>query len=215
MTNKLSYPLAHAYLIGGFPKGCVPTVKDQLQELFADRKERLTTDSAIVDTLLIDMVRSLHRRGNQRAGGEARCSVRGFRSATREAQNTLLKTLEEPAEGVHLFLVMPTPGELLETVRSRTTRADICSQSESASSQAKEFLSAESLPERLHIAQQVAESGDLQSFVVDLSNISGRDRTQLRLALHTVAGWLTDTGHSKTQIAEFLAFAVTRDQTST
>lgn len=37
----------------------------------------------------------------------------------REAQNALLKTLEEPPAGVHILLVSDAPGALLATVRSR------------------------------------------------------------------------------------------------
>ena len=38
-----------------------------------------------------------------------------------EAQNALLKLFEEPPEGTHLFLVLPTLGGLLPTLRSRVT----------------------------------------------------------------------------------------------
>lgn len=38
-----------------------------------------------------------------------------------EAQNALLKLFEEPPEGMHLFLVLPTLGGLLPTLRSRVT----------------------------------------------------------------------------------------------
>jgi len=38
---------------------------------------------------------------------------------TTEAQNALLKTLEEPAAGAVLFLVTPSPETLLATIRSR------------------------------------------------------------------------------------------------
>ena len=38
-----------------------------------------------------------------------------------EAQNALLKLFEEPPEGMHLFLILPTLGGLLPTLRSRVT----------------------------------------------------------------------------------------------
>lgn len=40
-------------------------------------------------------------------------------AATREAQNALLKMLEEPEEGNHFFLVVPSFDMLLPTIRSR------------------------------------------------------------------------------------------------
>lgn len=42
-----------------------------------------------------------------------------FWSATREAQNALLKTFEEPAPGRHFFLFVPSADILLPTLRSR------------------------------------------------------------------------------------------------
>jgi len=45
--------------------------------------------------------------------------LRDFELANHEAQNALLKTLEEPGESCCLILVTSQPGRLLETVRSR------------------------------------------------------------------------------------------------
>lgn len=39
---------------------------------------------------------------------------------TTEAQNSLLKTLEEPPKSAYIFLVTPNPKSLLPTIRSRT-----------------------------------------------------------------------------------------------
>ncbi len=41
------------------------------------------------------------------------------RSLTREAEQSLLKLLEEPIKGLHFFLVTPYPDQLLDTLRSR------------------------------------------------------------------------------------------------
>ena len=38
---------------------------------------------------------------------------------TTEAQNALLKTLEDPTDGTHIFIVVPNSANLLSTVRSR------------------------------------------------------------------------------------------------
>ncbi|OYV27629.1 MAG: hypothetical protein B7W98_01385 [Parcubacteria group bacterium 20-58-5] len=45
--------------------------------------------------------------------------------AYHEAQNALLKVFEEPAPGVHLFLVLPSLGGLLPTLRSRVQVLDV------------------------------------------------------------------------------------------
>lgn len=63
-------------------------------------------------------------------------------SATRfffQAQNALLKTFEEPPKGTYLFLVLPTEGIVLPTLRSRLVTLGA---HESASRIADEFLAA-------------------------------------------------------------------------
>ena len=52
-------------------------------------------------------------------GGWRGVILRDFERATRDAQNALLKTLEEPGGSCCLVLVSAHPGRLLETVRSR------------------------------------------------------------------------------------------------
>lgn len=52
-------------------------------------------------------------------GGWRGVVLRDAERATRDAQNALLKTLEEPGEECCLILVTAHPGRLLETVRSR------------------------------------------------------------------------------------------------
>lgn len=208
---SISHPLGHAYLLAGDPEACVNTVREQLQNLFASRQERLQIDASVVETLTIDMARELNQRGRQQAAGEARCSVRGFQLATRPAQNALLKILEEPAEGAHFFFVTPTPSHLLETVRSRTTRSDICSQNFAAITESVEaFLQAEDLPARLEIAESVAEDNRLVDFVAGLAGSIASDQIALQSALRTVSVWLQDSGRSDTQIAEFLAIAASQ-----
>ena len=45
--------------------------------------------------------------------------VRDAHTLTPEAQNSLLKVLEEPPEGVYIFLLCESAAAMLETVRSR------------------------------------------------------------------------------------------------
>lgn len=52
-------------------------------------------------------------------GGWRGVVLRDVELATREAENALLKTLEEPGDACCLILVTAHPGHLLETVRSR------------------------------------------------------------------------------------------------
>lgn len=52
-------------------------------------------------------------------GGWRGAILRDFERANSQAQNALLKTLEEPGDDCCLVLVSANPGQLLETVRSR------------------------------------------------------------------------------------------------
>lgn len=74
--------------------------------------------------LLIKMgqVRTVIREA-QRTPADARRSVFIFTSASfmKEAANSLLKVLEEPPPYVLIFLLAENPGELLPTIRSRTS----------------------------------------------------------------------------------------------
>jgi DNA polymerase III delta prime subunit len=51
--------------------------------------------------------------------GESRAVIIAVSRAYRDAQNVLLKLFEEPPPGTYLFLVLPTLGNLLPTLRSR------------------------------------------------------------------------------------------------
>ena len=51
--------------------------------------------------------------------GEHRFFILGAGSFPTEAQNALLKVFEEPAPGVHFFLITPSSHILLDTLRSR------------------------------------------------------------------------------------------------
>lgn len=69
----------------------------------------------------VDDARALRDRAQSRAIGEhGRVFIIVAPSITNEAQNALLKTLEEPPAGAVFFLVVPSVLALLPTLRSRT-----------------------------------------------------------------------------------------------
>ncbi len=73
------------------------------------------------ETLTIDNVRAIRdtHAGMKFSADAPRIFLLEIFGATREAQNGLLKILEEPHEGNHFFLVVPSIDILLPTVRSR------------------------------------------------------------------------------------------------
>ncbi|MEX0933448.1 MAG: hypothetical protein WDZ74_01710 [Candidatus Paceibacterota bacterium] len=74
----------------------------------------------IFDKLKIGHAREISRTTENRNGkNERRIYFISFSAGTREAQNALLKTLEEPARGTSFILVVPSTDILLETIQSR------------------------------------------------------------------------------------------------
>ncbi len=68
----------------------------------------------------IDEARDIRERAGSRALGERRAFILAMPFMTNEAQNALLKVLEEPPADAIFFIVLPSPETLLPTLRSRT-----------------------------------------------------------------------------------------------
>lgn len=79
------------------------------------------------ETLTIDDSRRIKEFAVSRkfAADSPRIFLLEFFNATREAENALLKLLEEPEPGNHFFLVIPSVDVLLPTLRSRLLLLDI------------------------------------------------------------------------------------------
>lgn len=73
----------------------------------------------------VDEARELRERAASRALGDRRAFVLAMPGMTSEAQNALLKTLEEPPADAHFFFILPAPDTLLPTLRSRTQTLSI------------------------------------------------------------------------------------------
>ncbi len=68
----------------------------------------------------VEDARSLEQRASEAPfAGTTRAFIVSADRIYHEAQNALLKLLEEPTRGTHLFFIVPTVGNLLPTVRSR------------------------------------------------------------------------------------------------
>ena len=210
----LKHPLHTAYLAAGNPQSCIPELKQMLEDLYANRSETPRLDVVIKDKLLIDDAHELSRRGRKQAGDNVWCLLRGFSRISNEAQNAVLKILEEPADGTHFFFVTPSHSQLLETVRSRMTSKDICSNGFDSTGYVNKFLRADTLPKRLSVAETVVDEDKLRQFIGGLRervSEAKQANPQLRQALVTVAPWLEDVGRSDSQIAEFLAIAAEQE----
>ena len=106
----------------------------------------------------IDEARELRERASLRALGKRRIFVIAAPDLNREAQNALLKTLEEPPGNALFFFVLPSPESLLPTLRSRVQILQI-ERGRETRTDAKVFLAA--TPEkRMDMLKPLLEKGD-------------------------------------------------------
>lgn len=72
-----------------------------------------------LERLTVEYARTLKERASQRPFGDALAFIITCDSILHEAQNALLKLLEEPADRTHFIFILPSSELLLPTVRSR------------------------------------------------------------------------------------------------
>jgi DNA polymerase III delta prime subunit len=108
----------------------------------------------------IEESRELRSRATLRAVGKRRVFVIEAATITTEAQNALLKTLEEPVADVLFIFVIPSPFSLLPTLRSRAQILNLGQVSKSEEViDTKQFLSA-TPQKRLDLLKPLLEKGD-------------------------------------------------------
>jgi DNA polymerase III delta prime subunit len=84
------------------------------------KDEECYAEKLLFDSLKIKQARKISSAAeNKNTSNERRIFLIGFNAVTREAQNSLLKTLEEPPAGTSFVLLVPTSSILLKTIQSR------------------------------------------------------------------------------------------------
>ncbi len=114
------------------------------------------------DTLSIDEVRAIREKDQATAfGGGMKVFIVAAHTIGREAQNALLKTLEEPNKDTIIFLIVPTKEALLPTVRSRAFLlvGSKMEEDDLAREEAERFVDA-GLLERMKIISNIVEGKD-------------------------------------------------------
>lgn len=87
-------------------------------------KEIITLEPDTKGTISIDRVRELYALGRSKAGTTI-FLIDDADAMGREAQNALLKLLEEPVAAIRFILTSHTPERLLQTIRSRVAHYTI------------------------------------------------------------------------------------------
>ncbi|MEY2640843.1 MAG: hypothetical protein RL150_236 [Candidatus Parcubacteria bacterium] len=115
--------LHHAYVLEGSPEPVVEELALFCTEtLGVPARGNPDYVCEVHDRFLIEHARRLRElQQNKTRADSKKLFVVAFNFITREAQNALLKVLEEPTAGTHIFIVTPSSHVFLPTVLSRVT----------------------------------------------------------------------------------------------
>lgn len=211
--------LHHAHLIESSIEEGLIAVRSFLQErLSMEIAGNPDVMNMKEDRLGIDAAREL-RSAQQRKGisQKRKIFLVGFSQATAEAQNALLKSLEEPTDNTHFFIVTPNTGALLPTLLSRVEIISLASDADTddnADSLARDFLAA-TPPERISLVEDIVNQKDAtragqlldaleRQLHHDLDSFSGG---YLQEILHAQK-YISNAGASIKQILHHLALAL-------
>jgi len=145
----------HAYILVGERESLIHRALTRIEKEWG-LKVRGNPDLMVLrfDTMSIDDARLLKESAGRAAlGGGRKVCIVAANGIAKDAQNALLKTVEEPTEGTHFIFILPSAETLLPTLQSRleTLSADTLAHSDESRALAEEFLRA-TLPLRLKAA---------------------------------------------------------------
>ncbi len=123
----------------------------------------------------VDDARELRERADLAAQGDRRVFIIVAPVMTTEAQNALLKTLEEPPGNALFFIVVPSPETLLPTLRSRVQKLALDAQRDVGAIDSSQFLAANP-QKRIDMLKPLLEKGeddrrDITNIIIFLSTL--------------------------------------------
>ena len=146
----ITQPQHHAYIAFGYTPEELHAMK-RCEGLYV-----IQTDTA----LGVDEVRELHEYAFQRADAEERKIVLSTPNISFQAQNALLKLMEETGEGTYFFLCVPQGTEILNTLLSRCYLIDKGVAHAHALSEQFEAFIAATAKERLAMIEKIWDQGE-------------------------------------------------------
>lgn len=102
-----------------------PTKKTKSSSKSSQKKNSSVASEPAKTSIKVDDIRELQPFISQGSSGRRVCVIDNADMMTVAAANALLKTLEEPREGIHLLLVTDWPTKLLPTIKSRVQQVAI------------------------------------------------------------------------------------------
>lgn len=191
--ESLTRSMPHAVLLiadNGFGKA---TIAQALADKITDAKRHLQLFiEPLPDTrsVTIEQARSVKAFFRLKTNDSSECRVVIIDKAdsmTTEAQNSLLKILEEPPTNCYLILNSSRPGTLLETIRSRTTMHPLVPP---AKEELVSFLKSKKYPQK-EIDQALALGGTLVGLVVSILSKQNTESVQSVLDAKKILGLST------------------------
>lgn len=108
------------------PESAQQTTKKSKSKTKATAKKNNSLPSEPTKTSIkVDDIRELQPFISQGSSGRRVCVIDNADMMTVAAANALLKTLEEPRQGIHLLLITDWPTKLLPTIKSRVQQVGI------------------------------------------------------------------------------------------
>ncbi len=216
-TLLSSSGLFHGYLVVGDTHIALAEVRRILSERHFFPDDEVTIQTMMFDAMGIPEARLLRNELERKATRPHRIVLVTAETVTREAQQSLLKALEEPAIGTHVFLFVPRGVSVLNTLQSRLLYVESSTSEDMVT--AKKFL-ASTIGERSKLLApflKEKQRKDPASFLHALEILVGRSFEQapssiaLKESLRVISmirGYITDRGSSRKLLLEYLAVAL-------
>ena len=149
----------HAYVVGGHREDARVFIDSFLKQhgVNTEKGPDYTISEHVI--LTIDHVRALREWQNLSSVGKQKVYVLYTTFITAEAENALLKTLEEPVSDTHIILAMPKPEMLLPTLLSRVQVLIPENNTHGGVKKVEDFLKM-TVGERLEFVKKMVEKSD-------------------------------------------------------
>ncbi len=171
-SYKKTGNLHHAYALEGDRKTAISNLYNFFEnDLKIETKANLDFYFNEFESFGIDNGRELQAQASRKAVlGNMQIFVIAFSSITSEAQNALLKLFEEPAEGVHFFIITGSSEIFLPTLKSRFQIIKLKSILDANKALADDFVKA-SKGSRIKLLQDIIENKDKQQALDFLNDL--------------------------------------------
>lgn len=221
-SYKNTGQLHHAYVVEGDTENAYKNVCEFCEtDLGFQTKANPHFIYEAYDKFLVDDARRIRElQMNKTKDGQKKIFVVSFNFITTEAQNSLLKVLEEPTKGTHFFIITPSSHIFLDTIRSRVSILSSEKTFDNSSSEFLELKMADRLKFVTKLVQKIkdekASKSDAVKLIRNLENelhkkavsASPEDRVEYFKKIkniNKVSDYLHDNSASVKQLLEYTA----------